>query len=107
MSFSMEKDEIFRDEELRKHPFWISGDSNGWSDRGRMVDNMECDGSDLEGSKVNREEEKKKTGTDWGLRHFLSGDLVWLCGRVHSDWATSQSAITPARGLVEPGSHGV
>jgi hypothetical protein len=38
VSFSMEKDEIFRDEELRKHPFWISGNSKGCSDRGRMVD---------------------------------------------------------------------
>lgn len=41
MSFSMEKDEIFRDEELRKHPFWTSGDSKGCSDRGRMVE-IEC-----------------------------------------------------------------
>jgi hypothetical protein len=38
----MEKDEIFRDEELRKHPFWISGDSKGCVDRGRMVDDMKC-----------------------------------------------------------------
>ena len=84
MSFSMEKDEIFRDGELRKHPFWISGGSKGCSDRGRMMNG--CDDMWVvvfECSKVNRGERRKKTGTDWGLRHFLSGDWIWLCGRVH------------------------
>lgn len=70
MSFSMEKDEIFRDEELRKHPFWISGDSKGCSGRGRMVDiecEVECGGLCEGFSKENRGgREKKKRRHRWG-----------------------------------------
>jgi hypothetical protein len=61
VSFSIEKDEIFRDGELRKHPFWISGGSKGCSDRGRMVNG--CDDMWVvvfECSKVNRGERRKK-----------------------------------------------
>ena len=37
MSFSEEKDESCRDGELRRHPFWISGESNEGSEYSGMV----------------------------------------------------------------------
>lgn len=76
MSFSVEKDEIFRDEELRKHPFWISGDSKGGSDRGRMVDvNIVVDGCSCECSKENGEKEEKKQASIRGTQALLKRRL--------------------------------
>src|SRR5690349_13621979 len=85
VSFSSEKDEIFRDEELRKHPFWISGDSKGCSGRGRMVDikcEVECGGC-VKGFQRRIEEKgkKKSAGIDGGTQALLK-DWIGLCGSV-------------------------